>query len=152
MRLASCDMHSCTQQKEGSKAYSVIPNFIANSRARATHDNRGNDKLELPLVLPTNPTTTVRLVNFGYDHYQEEKKADEGLNMHVLTSKTDKRVVPLFQEEDNQQRVLIGLMVDKLREHLYRHVGHLGKKKIDTLVVNYVATLVCTHFFNLLYL
>ncbi|KAK1168951.1 gamma-secretase-activating protein isoform X2 [Acipenser oxyrinchus oxyrinchus] len=81
----------------------------------------------------------------------EEKKMSTQLR-HVLenTKKVlsvvdtwclDKRVVPLFQEEDNQQRVLIGLMVDKLREHLFRHVGHLGKKKIDTLVVNYVATL-----------
>jgi hypothetical protein len=34
-------------------------------------------------------------------------------------------------------------MVDKLREHLNRHLPRLGKKKIDVLVVNYVAKLVC---------
>ncbi|MBN3320786.1 GSAP protein, partial [Atractosteus spatula] len=50
-----------------------------------------------------------------------------------------KRVVPLFQEEDFQQRALIGLMVDKLRDHINRHLNRLGKKRIDMLVVNYVA-------------
>ncbi len=34
-------------------------------------------------------------------------------------------------------------MVDKLREHLNRHLSRLGKKKIDLLVVNYAAKLVC---------
>lgn len=34
--------------------------------------------------------------------------------------------------------------VDKLREHLNRHLPRLGKKKIDSLVVNYVAKLVGT--------
>eukprot|EP00063_Salmo_salar_P066056 XP_014040891.1 PREDICTED: gamma-secretase-activating protein-like [Salmo salar] len=53
----------------------------------------------------------------------------------------DQKVVPLFQEQDSQQRALIGLMVDKLREHLNRHLPRLGKKKIDVLVVNYVAKL-----------
>lgn len=32
--------------------------------------------------------------------------------------------------------------VDKLREHLNRYLPQLGKKKIDALVVNYVAKLV----------
>lgn len=32
--------------------------------------------------------------------------------------------------------------VDKLREHLSRHLPRLGKKKIDSLVVSYVAKLV----------
>ncbi|XP_037318212.2 gamma-secretase-activating protein isoform X1 [Pungitius pungitius] len=53
----------------------------------------------------------------------------------------DRKLVPLFQEEDHQQRALIGLMVDKLREHLNRHLPRIGKKKIDELVVNYVAKL-----------
>ncbi|XP_068587479.1 gamma-secretase-activating protein isoform X1 [Cebidichthys violaceus] len=53
----------------------------------------------------------------------------------------DKKLVPLFQEEDHQQRALIGLTVDKLREHLNRHLPRMGKKKIDSLVVNYVAKL-----------
>uniref|UniRef100_A0A3P8ZUX8 Gamma-secretase-activating protein C-terminal domain-containing protein n=1 Tax=Esox lucius TaxID=8010 RepID=A0A3P8ZUX8_ESOLU len=51
------------------------------------------------------------------------------------------KMVPLFQEEDQHQRALIGLMVDKLREHLNRHLPRLGKKKIDVLAVNYVAKL-----------
>src|SRR4029434_8354313 len=33
--------------------------------------------------------------------------------------------------------------VDKLREHLNRHLPQLGKKRTDALVVNYVAKLVC---------
>lgn len=53
----------------------------------------------------------------------------------------DKKLVPLFQEEDPQQRALIGLTVDKLRDHLNRHLPRLGKKKIDSLVVSYVAKL-----------
>ncbi|KAK0131349.1 hypothetical protein N1851_033960 [Merluccius polli] len=90
----------------------------------------------------------------------------------VDTWSLDKKTVPLFQEEDPQQRALIGLlfspffssplttplftslllsthpfrpllrMVDKLREHLTRHLPRLGKKRIDSLVVNYVAKLV----------
>ncbi|TMS03098.1 Gamma-secretase-activating protein [Larimichthys crocea] len=64
-------------------------------------------------------------------------------HVRVLTtwSLLDKKLVPLFQEEDHQQRALIGLTVDKLREHLSRHLPRLGKKKIDSLVVSYVAKL-----------
>uniref|UniRef100_A0A3B1JA46 Gamma-secretase activating protein n=1 Tax=Astyanax mexicanus TaxID=7994 RepID=A0A3B1JA46_ASTMX len=71
-------------------------------------------------------------------HLEENTK--KVLSM-VDTWRLDKRVVPLFQEEDQQQRALVGLMVDKLREHLNKHLPRLGKKKIDTLVVNYVAKL-----------
>ncbi|XP_036432647.1 gamma-secretase-activating protein isoform X1 [Colossoma macropomum] len=69
-----------------------------------------------------------------------EENTKKVLSM-VDTWRLDKRVVPLFQEEDQQQRVLVGLMVDKLREHLNRHLPRLGKKKIDMLVLNYVAKL-----------
>nr|XP_061817418.1 gamma-secretase-activating protein-like isoform X3 [Nerophis lumbriciformis] len=51
------------------------------------------------------------------------------------------KLLTLFQEEDHQQKVLIGLTVEKLREHLNTHLPRLGKKKIDVLVVNYVAKL-----------
>ncbi|KAI4902672.1 hypothetical protein NFI96_030024 [Prochilodus magdalenae] len=71
-------------------------------------------------------------------HLEENTK--KVLSM-VDTWRLDKRVVPLFQEEDLQQRVLVGLMVDRLREHLNRHLPRLGKKKIDMLVVNYFAKL-----------
>ncbi|XP_058628701.1 gamma-secretase-activating protein isoform X2 [Onychostoma macrolepis] len=71
---------------------------------------------------------------------QIEENTKKVLSM-VDTWRLDKRVVPLFQEEDQQQRVLVGLMVDKLREHLNRHLSRLGKKKIDLLVVNYAAKL-----------
>ncbi|XP_048863306.1 gamma-secretase-activating protein isoform X2 [Brienomyrus brachyistius] len=59
----------------------------------------------------------------------------------VDTWQLDKKVVPLFHNEDHQQRALIGLMVDKLREHMNRHLPRLGKKKIERLVVSYVTNL-----------
>ncbi|KAJ8262058.1 hypothetical protein GJAV_G00161670 [Gymnothorax javanicus] len=74
----------------------------------------------------------------SFRHIEENTK--KVLSM-VDTWCLDKKVVPLFQEEDLQQRALIGLMVDKLREHMNRHLPRLGKKKIDMLVVNYVAKL-----------
>nr|XP_057934601.1 gamma-secretase-activating protein isoform X2 [Doryrhamphus excisus] len=61
-------------------------------------------------------------------------------NWH-LASTPDRKVVPLFQEEDHHQRVRIGLTVEKLREHLNTHLPRMGKKKIDALVVSYVAKL-----------
>lgn len=73
-------------------------------------------------------------------HHYIEENTKKVLSM-VDTWRLDRRVVPLFQEEDQQQRVLVGLMVDKLREHLNRHLSRLGKKKIDLLVVNYAAKL-----------
>ncbi|XP_041833881.1 gamma-secretase-activating protein isoform X2 [Melanotaenia boesemani] len=72
------------------------------------------------------------------NHLEENTK--KVLSM-VDTWCLDKKLVPLFQEEDHQQRALIGLTVDKLREHLNRYLPRLGKKKIDSLVVNYVAKL-----------
>ncbi|XP_057180610.1 gamma-secretase-activating protein isoform X2 [Triplophysa rosa] len=66
-----------------------------------------------------------------------EENTKKVLSM-VDTWRLDRRVVPLFQEEDQQQRAQ---MVDKLREHLNRHLPRLGKKKIDLLVVNYAAKL-----------
>ncbi|XP_057180609.1 gamma-secretase-activating protein isoform X1 [Triplophysa rosa] len=69
-----------------------------------------------------------------------EENTKKVLSM-VDTWRLDRRVVPLFQEEDQQQRAQVGLMVDKLREHLNRHLPRLGKKKIDLLVVNYAAKL-----------
>lgn len=71
-------------------------------------------------------------------HMEENTK--KVLSM-VNTWCLDKKLVPLFQEEDHQQRALIGLTVDKLREYLNRHLPRLGKKRIDSLVVNYVAKL-----------
>ncbi|XP_031438222.1 gamma-secretase-activating protein isoform X2 [Clupea harengus] len=72
-------------------------------------------------------------------HLEENTK--KVLSM-VDTCRLDTSVVPLlFQEEDPQQKGLIGTMVDKLREHLNRHLPQLGKKRTDALVVNYVAKL-----------
>ncbi|NXY83546.1 GSAP protein, partial [Alcedo cyanopectus] len=52
-----------------------------------------------------------------------------------------KKLVPLFQEEDFQQQLLMGLMVAQLKDHLMRHLQYVGKKKIDEIVLDYVANL-----------
>ncbi|KPP63708.1 gamma-secretase-activating protein-like [Scleropages formosus] len=69
-----------------------------------------------------------------------EENAKKVLAM-VDTWHLDKKVVPLFHGEDQHQRELIGLMVEKLREHMNRHLPRLGKNKIEKLVLSYVAKL-----------
>ncbi|XP_053719465.1 gamma-secretase-activating protein isoform X1 [Synchiropus splendidus] len=61
--------------------------------------------------------------------------------LNAMDSCLDKRLVPLLQEDDHLQRALIGLTVNKLREHLRRFVPRLGKKKIDAIAIDYVAKL-----------
>ncbi|NXM64644.1 GSAP protein, partial [Illadopsis cleaveri] len=51
------------------------------------------------------------------------------------------KLVPLFEEEDYQQQLLMGLMVAQLKDHLMRHLQYVGKKKIDQIVLDYVANL-----------
>ncbi|NXB78584.1 GSAP protein, partial [Donacobius atricapilla] len=51
------------------------------------------------------------------------------------------RLVPLFEEEDYQQQLLMGLMVAQLKDHLMRHLQYVGKQKIDQVVLDYVANL-----------
>ncbi|XP_069443910.1 gamma-secretase-activating protein isoform X1 [Ovis canadensis] len=51
------------------------------------------------------------------------------------------RLTPLFQEEDNHQQLLIGLMVSELRDHLLRHLQGVEKKKIEQMVLDYVSKL-----------
>uniref|UniRef100_F6QD55 Gamma-secretase activating protein n=1 Tax=Monodelphis domestica TaxID=13616 RepID=F6QD55_MONDO len=60
---------------------------------------------------------------------------------NLETWTVEPRLVPLFQEEDNQQRLLIGLMVSELKDHLLRNlpVQFIGKKKIEQLVLDYVS-------------
>ncbi|KFZ67850.1 Gamma-secretase-activating protein, partial [Podiceps cristatus] len=53
----------------------------------------------------------------------------------------EERLVPLFQEEDYQQQLLMGLMVAQLKDHLMRHLQYVGKPKIDQIVLDYVANL-----------
>ncbi|KAM6425326.1 gamma-secretase-activating protein [Rhynochetos jubatus] len=60
---------------------------------------------------------------------------------HLDTWDSEERLVPLFQEEDYQQQLLMGLMVAQLKDHLMRHLQYVGKKKIDQIVLNYVANL-----------
>ncbi|XP_040009456.1 gamma-secretase-activating protein isoform X2 [Xiphias gladius] len=100
---------------------------VPNPRYRTSHIQADWDKLR-----------SERRPSSHMNHLEENTK--KVLSM-VDTWCLDKKLVPLFQEEDHQQRVLIGLTVDKLREHLNRHLPRLGKKKIDSLVVCYVAKL-----------
>ncbi|KAM7378174.1 hypothetical protein PAMA_013189 [Pampus argenteus] len=98
-----------------------------------------------------NPRYKTSHIQADWDKLRSERRPSSHMNhMEENTKKVlsmvdtwclDKKLVPLFQEEDRQQRVLIGLTVDKLREHLNRHLPGLGKKKIDSLVVGYVAKL-----------
>ncbi|XP_068783262.1 gamma-secretase-activating protein isoform X2 [Struthio camelus] len=60
---------------------------------------------------------------------------------HLDTWDCEERLTPLFQEEDYQQQLLMGLMVAQLKEHLMRHLQYVGKKKIDQIVLDYVANL-----------
>uniref|UniRef100_A0A8C5ZUF4 Gamma-secretase activating protein n=1 Tax=Marmota marmota marmota TaxID=9994 RepID=A0A8C5ZUF4_MARMA len=51
------------------------------------------------------------------------------------------RLTLLLQEEDNHQKLLLGLMVSELREHLLRHLQGVEKKKIEQMVLDYVSKL-----------
>ncbi|XP_061570721.1 gamma-secretase-activating protein [Cololabis saira] len=100
---------------------------IPNPRYRSSHIQGDWEKLR-----------SERRPSSHMNHIEENtKKVLSVVNTWCL----DKKLVPLFQEEDHEQRMLIGLTVDKLREHLNRHLPRLGKKKTDSLVVNYVAKL-----------
>ncbi|XP_027535219.1 gamma-secretase-activating protein isoform X3 [Neopelma chrysocephalum] len=60
---------------------------------------------------------------------------------HLDAWDSEARLVPLFEEEDYQQQLLMGLMVAQLKDHLMRHLQYVGKKKIDQIVLDYVANL-----------
>ncbi|KAM6385681.1 gamma-secretase-activating protein isoform 2-T2 [Alca torda] len=60
---------------------------------------------------------------------------------HLDTWDSEERLGPLFQEEDYEQQLLMGLMVAQLKDHLMRHLQYVGKKKIDQIVLDYVANL-----------
>ncbi|NWU48578.1 GSAP protein, partial [Dromas ardeola] len=95
------------------------------------------------------------LCSFGdfclFINQREERKTtaylrnvfENAKKLGTLVSKTcvDERLVPLFQEEDYQQQLLMGLMVAQLKDHLMRHLQYVGKKKIDQIVLDYVANL-----------
>ncbi|XP_062067834.1 gamma-secretase-activating protein isoform X1 [Lepus europaeus] len=51
------------------------------------------------------------------------------------------RLIPLLQEEDDHQRLLMGLMVSELRDHLLRHLQGVEKKKIEQMVLDYISKL-----------
>ncbi|KAK7834895.1 hypothetical protein U0070_022866 [Myodes glareolus] len=57
----------------------------------------------------------------------------------VETRAPEPRLIPLLQEEDRHQRLLVGLMVSELRDHLLRHLQGVEKKKIEQIVLDYVS-------------
>lgn len=60
-------------------------------------------------------------------------------NMETRT--LEPRLIPLLKEEDRHQRLLMGLMVSELRDHLLRHLQGVEKKKIEQMVLDYIAKL-----------
>ncbi|XP_066094550.1 gamma-secretase-activating protein isoform X1 [Saccopteryx bilineata] len=58
-------------------------------------------------------------------------------NLEARNLVSEPRSTPLFQEEDNQQRLLVGLMVAELKDHLLRHLQGVEKKKIEQMVLDY---------------
>ncbi|XP_051008058.1 gamma-secretase-activating protein [Acomys russatus] len=63
-------------------------------------------------------------------------------NLETKTLVSEPRLIPLLQEEDRHQRLLVGLMASELRDHLLRHLqGVEKKKKIERLVLDYISKL-----------
>lgn len=60
-------------------------------------------------------------------------------NMEMKTF--EPRLIPLLQEEDRHQRLLMGLMVSELRDHLLRHLQGVEKKKIEQMALDYISKL-----------
>ncbi|XP_037059457.1 gamma-secretase-activating protein isoform X4 [Peromyscus leucopus] len=60
-------------------------------------------------------------------------------NMETRT--LEPKLIPLLQEEDRHQRLLMGLMVSELRDHLLRHLQGIEKKKIEQMVLDYISKL-----------
>ncbi|XP_070611295.1 gamma-secretase-activating protein isoform X2 [Erythrolamprus reginae] len=69
--------------------------------------------------------------------FENTKKVLSSLHMW----ETEERIAPLFQDEDYQQRLLTGLMVAQLKDHLLRPLQYIGKNKIDQIAVDYVSKL-----------
>ncbi|KAL1777868.1 gamma-secretase-activating protein isoform X1 [Sigmodon hispidus] len=57
------------------------------------------------------------------------------------TQTLEPRLIPLLQEEDRHQRLLMGLMVSELRDHLLRYLQGVEKKKIERTVLDYISKL-----------
>ncbi|XP_048642155.1 gamma-secretase-activating protein isoform X8 [Marmota marmota marmota] len=60
---------------------------------------------------------------------------------NIEARNSEPRLTLLLQEEDNHQKLLLGLMVSELREHLLRHLQGVEKKKIEQMVLDYVSKL-----------
>ncbi|NWX99789.1 GSAP protein, partial [Nothoprocta ornata] len=78
-------------------------------------------------------------VNFCLFTIQKEESRTTAYLRNIFENA--KKLPPLFQEEDTQQQLLMGLMVAQLKDHLMRHLQYVGKKKIDQIVLDYVANL-----------
>ncbi|KFO37578.1 Gamma-secretase-activating protein [Fukomys damarensis] len=54
---------------------------------------------------------------------------------------SEPRLTPVLQEEDPHQRLLMGLMVSELKDHLLRHLQGVKKKIIEQMAVDYTSKL-----------
>ncbi|XP_007942868.1 gamma-secretase-activating protein [Orycteropus afer afer] len=54
---------------------------------------------------------------------------------------SEPRLAPFFQEEDNHQRLQMGLMVSELKDYLLQHLQGVEKKKIEQMVLDYISKL-----------
>uniref|UniRef100_A0A8C4MCD4 Gamma-secretase activating protein n=1 Tax=Equus asinus asinus TaxID=83772 RepID=A0A8C4MCD4_EQUAS len=69
----------------------------------------------------------------------EEKTGKRRSMAYVRNILDNPRLTPLFQEEDNHQRLLVGLMVSELKDHLLRHLPGIEKKRIEQMVLDYIS-------------
>ncbi|XP_023580085.1 gamma-secretase-activating protein [Octodon degus] len=94
---------------------------------------------------------TARLL-FGTDFSETGKRRSTAYVRNILNSAIkvisnmearhpEPRLSPLLQEEDAPQRLLTGLMVSELKDHLLRHLQGVEKKKIEQMVVDYTSKL-----------
>ncbi|KAM5236830.1 gamma-secretase-activating protein [Ctenodactylus gundi] len=60
---------------------------------------------------------------------------------NVEARSLEPRLAPLLQEEDPYQRLLMGLMVSELKDHLSRHLQGVEKKKVEQMALDYTSKL-----------
>ncbi|XP_069852429.1 gamma-secretase-activating protein isoform X2 [Dipodomys merriami] len=60
---------------------------------------------------------------------------------NIEARNSEPRVMPLLQEEDHHQRLLIGLMVSELKDHLLRHLQGVERKNTEQMALDYVSKL-----------
>ncbi|XP_012890718.1 PREDICTED: gamma-secretase-activating protein [Dipodomys ordii] len=60
---------------------------------------------------------------------------------NIEARNSEPRLMPLLQEDDHHQRLLIGLMVSELKDHLLRHLQGVERKNTEQMALDYVSKL-----------